>query len=209
MRDNQSSRPARRWITALLTGAMVLSLIPAAAAAELSSAATELYDAASDAVQQARESQYVEADWKFGSEGVQSGTIAGGDLVLEDQSGNGNDLEMRLFAGGSETQDASAADWTQYLSFSEDSMTGEGSSMIFDGDTDTGTGADFITVEDAPINQEEFRDGYTMEFLYYFPEDWTAADLLQQHRARTGHHVHLHLQLQGDSVRHQQCGRQP
>ena len=130
MRDNQSSRPARRWITALLTGAMVLSLIPAAAAAELSSAATELYDAASDAVQQARESQYVEADWKFGSEGVQSGTIAGGDLVLEDQSGNGNDLEMRLFAGGSETQDASAADWTQYLSFSEDSMTGEGSSMI-------------------------------------------------------------------------------
>ena len=176
MRDNQSSRPARRWITALLTGAMVLSLIPAAAAAELSSAATELYDAASDAVQQARESQYVEADWKFGSEGVQSGTIAGGDPVLEDQSGNGNDLEMRLFAGGSETQDASAADWTQYLSFSEDSMTGEGSSMIFDGDTDTGTGADFITVEDAPINQEEFRDGYTMEFLYYFPEDWTAAD---------------------------------
>lgn len=37
-------------------------------------------------------------------------------------------------------------------------------------------GADFITVEGADINSETFTDGYTMEFIYYFPDDWTTAD---------------------------------
>ena len=65
------------------------------------------------------------ADWKFGEEGVKSGSIAGGDLVIADQSGNGNDLKMQTYGAG---------DWGDYLSFSEDSMTG-GGSMIFDGDS--------------------------------------------------------------------------
>lgn len=109
----------------------------------------------------------VAADWKFDESSIASGSIAGGDLVLKDQSGNGNDLRMETYG---------SADWTQYLSFSGDSMTGQGGSMVFNGDSAAKTGVDFITVDGAPINSQEFEQGYTMEFLYYFPEDWTAAD---------------------------------
>ena len=38
----------------------------------------------------------VVADWKFGESGVRSGSIAGGDMIIADQSGNGNDLKMQL-----------------------------------------------------------------------------------------------------------------
>ena len=155
---------------------MALSLVPAAAAAELGGAASGLRDAAEEAVQQAREAQYVAADWKFGEEGVKSGSIAGGDLVIADQSGNGNDLKMQTYGAG---------DWEDYLSFSPDSMTG-GGSMVFDGDSAGKTGADFITVDGAAINSEEFRDGYTLEFIYYFPEDWTAADQWMSLMGRQG-----------------------
>ncbi len=119
----------------------------------------------------------VAADWKFDESSVASGSIAGGDLVLKDQSGNGNDLRMETYG---------SADWTQYLSFSGDSMTGQGGSMVFNGDSAAKTGVDFITVDGAPINSQEFEQGYTMEFLYYFPEDWTAADSWMSLIARQG-----------------------
>ena len=176
MKESRSAKGSRRWFSGLLAGAMALSLVPAAAAAELGGAASGLRDAAEEAVQQAREAQYVAADWKFGEAGVKSGSIAGGDLVIADQSGNGNDLKMQTYGAG---------DWEDYLSFSPDSMTG-GGSMAFDGDSAGKTGADFITVDGAAINSEEFRDGYTLEFIYYFPEDWTAADQWMSLMGRQG-----------------------
>ncbi|WP_294520238.1 choice-of-anchor I family protein [uncultured Pseudoflavonifractor sp.] len=112
------------------------------------------------------ETPKVVADWKF-DQAHTTGSIADGSLIVEDQSGNDNDLRMETY--GQEN-------WEDYLSFSDDSMTGQGGSMVFDGDNSAKTGADFITVDGAAINSEEFTDGYTMEFLYYFPEDWTAAD---------------------------------
>lgn len=127
----------------------------------------------------------VVADWKFGESGVRSGSIAGGDMIIADQSGNGNDLKMQLYAGKQPTDDAAAADWTEYLSFSDDSMTGSGGSMIFNGDS-SNAGADFITVDGAEINSETFENGYTMEFIYYFPEDWTTADSWMSLIARQG-----------------------
>ena len=127
----------------------------------------------------------VVADWKFGESGVRSGSIAGGDMIIADQSGNGNDLKMQLYAGKQPTDDAAAADWTEYLSFSDDSMTGSGGSMTFNGDS-SNAGADFITVDGAEINSETFENGYTMEFIYYFPEDWTTADSWMSLIARQG-----------------------
>ena len=129
---------------------------------------------------QAQEPPNVVADWKFG-QAFSTGSIAGGDLVLKDQTGHGNDLKMQLYVNSQPTEDTGAAKWEQYLQFSEDSMTGDSGSLVFNGDDGTTdkksrTGADFITVDDAPINEETFEDGYTMEFIYYFPEDWTAAD---------------------------------
>ena len=127
----------------------------------------------------------VVADWKFGENGIKSGSIAGGDLIIADQSGNGNDLRMQLYTGKQPTEDVTAADWTEYLSFSDDSMTGSGGSMIFNGDS-SNTGADFITVDGAEINSETFDNGYTMEFIYYFPTDWTTADSWMSLIARQG-----------------------
>lgn len=126
----------------------------------------------------------VVADWKFSESGVESGTIADGNLVIADQSGNDNDLRMQLYTGKQPTEDTAAADWTQYLSFSDDSMTGDGS-MVFNGDS-SDAGADFITVDDAAINSETFENGYTMEFIYYFPTDWTTADSWMSLIARQG-----------------------
>ena len=126
----------------------------------------------------------VVADWKFSESGVESGTIADGNLVIADQSGNDNDLRMQLYTGKQPTEDTAAADWTQYLSFSDDSMTGDGS-MVFNGDS-SNAGADFITVDDAAINSETFENGYTMEFIYYFPTDWTTADSWMSLIARQG-----------------------
>ncbi len=34
------------------------------------------------------------ADWKFSKEHVKSGTIENGNLIIEDASQNGNDLEL-------------------------------------------------------------------------------------------------------------------
>ena len=182
----------RRWAAAALTGAMLLGMVPAAAATELGSDAADLLrqdgpaeesllletpapEEVAPGADGAGVADHVTADWKFGEEGVKSGSIAGGDLVIADQSGNGNDLEMQTYGEG---------DWGDYLSFSEDSMTGGG--MIFDGDSTAKTGADFITVDGAAINSEEFRDGYTLEFIYYFPEDWTAADQWMSLMGRQG-----------------------
>ena len=167
----------RKWVAAALAGTMMLSMIPGAAAAEISSGVEGLMET----VEPFSAPEYVQADWKFGKEGVKSGTIAGGDLMIADQSGKGNDLEMQLYVNSQLTEDKNAADWENYLEFSEDSMTGEGGSMVFNGDDGTvdkweRKGADFITVDEAPINEEEFTGGYTLEYLYYFPEDWTAAD---------------------------------
>ena len=114
----------------------------------------------------------------------ESGTIADGNLVIADQSGNDNDLRMQLYTGKQPTEDTAAADWTQYLSFSDDSMTGD-AVWVFNGDS-SDAGADFITVDDAAINSETFENGYTMEFIYYFPTDWTTADSWMSLIARLG-----------------------
>ena len=161
----------RAWPTRLgaasMAAVLTVGMIPASFAAGSTPA-------------QAQEPPNVVADWKFG-QAFSTGSIAGGDLVLKDQTGHGNDLKMQLYVNSQPTEDTGAAKWEQYLQFSEDSMTGDSGSLVFNGDDGTTdkksrTGADFITVDDAPINEETFEDGYTMEFIYYFPEDWTAAD---------------------------------
>ena len=144
---------------------ILLGGCPEALAAEAGEAFQEGAEALSDWTSPPDRAD-VAADWKF-DQTHSTGSIAGGDLVLEDQSGNGNDLKMQVYNGGNQEE---------YISFSDASMTGEGGSMAFNGDTNSKTGVDFITAEEAPINDEEFENGYTMEFLYYFPEDWTAAD---------------------------------
>ena len=75
------------------------------------------------------ETPKVVADWKF-DQAHTTGSIADGSLIVEDQSGNDNDLRMETYGQGN---------WEDYLSFSDDSMTGQGGSMVFDGDNSAKT----------------------------------------------------------------------
>ena len=171
----------RKWAAATLAGTMMLGMIPGATAAEIGSGIEDLMETA----KQTSVPDYVTADWKFNQAGVKSGKIADGNLVIADKTGNGNDLRMQVYKDATlltGDQIAQAGmNWEDYLSFSDDSMTGKGGSMVFNGDNGTvekaeRDGADFVTVDNAPINENEFRDGYTLEMVYYLPNDWTAAD---------------------------------
>ncbi len=135
----------------------------------------------------------VVADWKFSENGVKSGTIAGGDLVIADQSGNGNDLRMQLYTGKQPTEDPEAADWTEYLSFSDDSMTGSEGSMVFNGDS-SNAGADFITVDGADGIYLLFSDGLDDGGLMDEPDRAPGKSRLCV-RMAAGHHVHVYIQL--------------
>lgn len=121
----------------------------------------------------------VVADWKF-QQAHSTGSIDGGDLVIKDMSGNGNDLHMQTYG----KNDYKLSD---YVNWSSNSMNGDGGgSLKLNGDSDLAhkkdhpeqrdpKGADFITASDAPINKEQFANGYTMEFVYYLPDDFNAS----------------------------------
>ncbi len=113
------------------------------------------------------------ADWQFNEDAVKSGSIESGSMVLEDLSGNGNDLTMRTFG----------LNYKKTASFSTESIDGEAGSIFFNGNSLLG-GIDFVTVDSAPINKNNFASGYTIEILYKMPEDWSVADRWQSILAR-------------------------
>ena len=111
------------------------------------------------------------ADWKFDSDYFASGSLETGDLVIQDASGNGNNLELnteRVESG------KTAAD---YMSFPEDSIQGESGteslSMNPKSPSEKKIGAFFETVSGAPMNTEEFKEGYTIEAIIKIPDDST------------------------------------
>jgi hypothetical protein len=134
---------ATRLLSVSLAGVMLLGLVPAAYAGDDSGAG-------------AGTPSPVVADWKLGKDSVRSGSIADGNLVMSDSSGNGNDLKMQLYQGKNLTSDAAAGKWDDYLSFSDASMTGKGGSLDFHGDSVNGAGASLVTVDGAPINSDTF-----------------------------------------------------
>lgn len=120
----------------------------------------------------------VVADWKF-QKSNSTGDIDDGNVVIKDASGNGNDLRMETYGKG----DYKLSD---YVSWDTKSMNGDANgSLKLNGDSDLAhkkqnhelrdpKGADFITVDNAPINKETFAKGYTLEFVYYLPDDFNA-----------------------------------
>ncbi len=104
------------------------------------------------------------ADWQFNSDGVKSGSIESGSMVIRDASGKGNDLTMRTYG----------SNYASVNSFSDESVDNSGS-IYLNGNLSDG-GIDFVTVDSAPINSNSFVNGYTIEILYKMPDDWTTAD---------------------------------
>ncbi len=113
------------------------------------------------------------ADWQFNTENIKSGSIDSGSMTISDASGNGNDLSMRTYG----------ANYRQTASFTDDSIDGNGGSLFFNGNAVLG-GIDFVTVDNAPINSNNFASGYTIEIIYKMPEDWSVADRWQSIIAR-------------------------
>jgi hypothetical protein len=121
------------------------------------------------------------ARWDFyDNDASRTGTLAAKDLIIKDKTGNGNDLELRIYGG-----EGAIAN----LAFDTISMTGKGGSMNFSGARPL-PGAEFRTLEDAPLNTETFQEGYTLELLYYLPPTFTKADewmgLLRRESTYTG-----------------------
>lgn len=141
----------KSFLSLFLFVAMILSLIPSGIFAQTK----------------------VVAEWNFNKENS-TGSISDGSLKIKDTSGNNNDLEMQTYTEGHLTDNKSAENWEDYLKFSNESVNGKGS-IEFAG-LAKNKGADFVTVGGAPINSETFKDGYTIEILYYLPKDWTNKD---------------------------------
>ncbi|MGL4346088.1 MAG: LamG-like jellyroll fold domain-containing protein [Cellulosilyticaceae bacterium] len=142
----------KRFLHALLAGALAIGCIAPSVGALPAKDEFEVY-----------------ADWKFDEASIKSGTIANKNLIFKDYSGNKNELRMNTYGD--------ADDYSQYISFSKETMDkSTKGSLVFTGDSKNKIGADFITVDNAPINKETFDDGYTIEFLYKLPTTWTVAD---------------------------------
>ena len=155
-----------------------------------------------DAAEAQSEEANVYADWKF-SEENSSGSLEDNTLVIEDSSGNGNDLEIVTSENGAKASD--------FLAFEDISMTGDAQSMKFNGfkeedqeQLDALTGdereeyilndleyAYLRTADEAPINEETFMDGYTIELVFMMPVDYDASDAWMNILAREGSGANL------------------
>lgn len=154
-----------------------------------------LFRAEADDVQSEETTVY--ADWKFGEDNA-SGSLEDNSLVIEDASGNGNDLKIVASENGAKASD--------FLAFEDISMTGDAQSMKFSGikeedqtqlDTLSGTEREnyilndleyayLRTIDKAPINTETFMDGYTIELVFMMPVDYDASDAWMNILAREG-----------------------
>lgn len=142
----------KRFLHALLAGVLAIGCITPTAGATPTKKKVDVY-----------------ADWRFDETSIKSGSIKDKNLIFKDYSGNKNDLRMNTYGD--------AANYNDYLSFSKETMDGSTKgSLVLNGDSKNKIGADLITVDTAPINKETFSEGYTMEFLYKLPSDWTVAN---------------------------------
>lgn len=120
---------------------------------------------------------FVTADWRLNENGVESGTLENEDIVFKDFSGNNNTL---IIGSGNAKK---------YLEFSSEKMyDGTSGSLSFNNEKQRilGKGAELITTDNAPINQESFENGYTIEMIYQLPDDFAADDSWMGLLARKG-----------------------
>lgn len=120
---------------------------------------------------------YIAADWRFDTDGILDGSINNNDLRLKDYSGN----ENTLLLDGKNAK--------SYIHFTDDKMyNGTNGSLVFQNEKKRimGKGVEFITEKDAPINKNNFSNGYTIELVYKLPDDFTTDDAWMGVIARKG-----------------------
>ena len=115
-----------------------------------------------------KETESIVADWKFSKEHVKSGSIENGNLIIEDASQNGNDLELVTVG------DSSSPDLDSMIRWSEDDYYNQENvnSIQFVNYKNAPAGRYFKTTTNAPINSEEFDNGFTIEAVFKLPSNF-------------------------------------
>ncbi|WP_232231461.1 immunoglobulin-like domain-containing protein [Paenibacillus sp. HW567] len=104
------------------------------------------------------------AHWKFSQDNVASGALDSSNLRLGDLSGLGNDLTLVTTGNGLSSEAGSMLKWSE-----------DGKSLEFGNYRGASVGKYFKTVDGAPINSEEFMNGYTIEAVFKMPKGFTPA----------------------------------
>ncbi|WP_227793578.1 LamG-like jellyroll fold domain-containing protein [Paenibacillus guangzhouensis] len=113
----------------------------------------------------------VVAHWVFRSDHVLSGSMEAGDLIIEDQSGNGNHLEAVSIPCAANPLDLSEE--RPSMKWEQDPYHGE--VLSFNNDLDAAGRSYFRTTEKAPINELSFEEGYTIEAIVHLPHPFDEA----------------------------------
>ena len=110
------------------------------------------------------------ADWKFSKQYVKSGTLENGNMIIEDASQNGNDLELVT------TGDSTSPELENIMKWSEEDYDQKENidSIQFNNYKKAPVGRYFRTTEDAPINSEEFNNGFTVEAIFKLPSNFNS-----------------------------------
>ncbi|MFJ7724641.1 LamG-like jellyroll fold domain-containing protein [Neobacillus sp. NPDC097160] len=111
------------------------------------------------------------ADWKFSKEYVKSGAIENGNLVINDASKNGNDLELVTVG------DSSSPELDGIMKWSEDDYYNLANvdSLQFSNSKKAPVGRYLRTINKAPINSEKFEDGFTIEAIFKLPSNFNSS----------------------------------
>ncbi|WP_166245392.1 S-layer homology domain-containing protein [Paenibacillus turpanensis] len=144
------------------------SSIPSGAAGLWSNSFAYLDNAASAEMKDPAEAKTV-VHWKFDPSYAKSGSLESGDLVLADLTNQGNDLKLVTVGN------AALPEVNEVLKWSEDDYHGhaDARSLLFNNKKTGPVQRYFETVSSAPMNDEQFPHGYTMEFIYKLPAEFS------------------------------------
>ncbi|MEJ9231403.1 metallophosphoesterase [Peribacillus butanolivorans] len=108
------------------------------------------------------------ADWKFSKQHVKSGSIDKGNLIIEDASKQGNDLELITIGDQASPELKNIIKWSEEDYHNQEKVD----SLQFANYKNAPSGRYFKTMKDAPINKEQFDKGFTIEAVFKLPNNF-------------------------------------
>ncbi|MFE4430024.1 LamG-like jellyroll fold domain-containing protein [Peribacillus butanolivorans] len=123
--------------------------------------------AASNSVAEKDRSNIV-ADWKFSKQHVKSGSIDKGNLIIEDASKQGNDLELVTIGDQASPELKNMIKWSEKDYHNQEKVD----SLQFANYKNAPSGRYFKTIKEAPINKEQFDKGFTIEAVIKLPNNF-------------------------------------
>ncbi|USK29385.1 metallophosphoesterase [Bacillus sp. CMF21] len=118
-----------------------------------------------------KESDSIVADWKFSKQHLKRGTIESGNLIIEDASENGNDLELVTIGDPASTELENMIKWSEEDYYNQKSVD----TLQFSNYKNAPAGRYLRTIKDAQINKENFDNGFTFEAIFKLPSDFNSS----------------------------------